>query len=117
MSYYPDDRRQQRRQKRRSLFSGMKLRLMIGGAIVLFSLFRFYSKGQINPITGKTQRVDMTVDQEVMMGLQSAPSMGQVSRDPRATQHVQRVGQELVNSFEQALYSRNEPVRLSLIHI
>ena len=111
MSYYPDDRRQQRRQKRRSLFSGMKLRLMIGGAIVLFSLFRFYSKGQLNPITGKTQRVDMTVDQEVMMGLQSAPSMGQVSRDPRATQHVQRVGQELVNSFEQALYSRNEPVR------
>lgn len=111
MSYYPDDRRQQRRQTRRSLFSGMKLRLMIGGAIVLFSLFRFYSKGQPNPITGKTQRVDMTVDQEVMMGLQSAPSMGQVSRDPRATQHVQRVGRELVSSFEQALYSRQQPVQ------
>jgi len=111
MSYYPDDRRQKRRETRRSMFSGMKLRLMIGAAIVLFSLFRFYSKGQTNPITGKTQRVDMTVDQEVRMGLQSAPSMGQPSRDARATQHVQRVGQELVNSFEQALYSRNQPVQ------
>jgi len=111
MSYYPDDRRQQRRQRRRSMFSGMKLRLLIGGAIVLFSLFRFYSKGQPNPITGNTQRVDLTVDQEVRMGLQSAPSMGQPSRNRGATQDVQRVGQELVNSFEQALYSRNPPVR------
>ena len=67
MSYY-DDRRQVRRQKRRSVFSGMKLRLMIGAGIVLFSLFRFYSKGQTNPITGKSQRVDMTIDQEIRMG-------------------------------------------------
>lgn len=111
MSYYPDDRRQQRRQSRRSIFSGMKLRLMIGAAIVLFSLFRFYSKGQTNPITGKTQRVDMTVDQEVRMGLQSAPSMGQPSRNREWTQHVDRVGRTLVNSFEQALYSRDQPVK------
>ena len=111
MSYYPDDRRTQRRQRRRSMFSGMKLRLMIGGAIVLFSLFRFYSKGQTNPITGKTQRVDMTIDQEVRMGLQSAPSMGQPSRDQRASRHVENVGRVLVNSFEQDLYSRNPPTR------
>ena len=111
MSYYPDDRRTQRRQRRRSMFSGMKLRLMIGGAIVLFSLFRFYSKGQTNPITGKTQRVDMTIDQEVRMGLQSAPSMGQPSRNQRASRHVDNVGRVLVNSFEQDLYARNPPVR------
>ncbi len=88
----------------------MKLRLLIGGAIVLFSLFRFYSKGQPNPITGKTQRVDMTIDQEIRMGLQSAPSMGHPSRDPRGTSHVRQVGLELVNSLEQALYARNPPV-------
>ena len=104
---YSNDRRYQRRQQRRSLFSGMKLRLLIGGAIVLFSLFRFYAKGQTNPITGKTQRVDMTVDQEVRMGLQSAPSMGPVSRDARSARRVEEVGRILVNSLEQALYAKN----------
>ncbi len=111
MSYYPDDRRQQRRQRRRSMFSGMKLRLLIGGAIVLFSVFRFYSKGQTNPITGKVQRVDMTVDQEVRMGMQSAPSMGAQSRDEFGQRRVDEVGYRLVNSLEQALYSRKPPVR------
>ncbi len=111
MSYYPDDRRQQRRQRRRSLFSGMKLRLMIGGAIVLFSLVRFYSKGQPNPITGKVQRVDLTVDQEIQLGLQSAPQMGQPSMNARAQRHVEEVGMKLVTRFEQHLYSREDPVR------
>ena len=112
MSYYPDDRRQQRRQRRRSMFSGLKLRLLIGGAIVLFSLFRFYSKGQTNPITGKTQRVDMTIEQEVYMGEQSAPSMGQtVPAGSRAQRDVERVGYELVNSLQSSLNDRNPPVR------
>jgi predicted Zn-dependent protease len=111
MSYYPNDRRQQRRQRRRSIFSGMKLRLMIGAAIVLFSVFRFYSKGQTNPVTGKTQRVDMTIGQEVAMGLQSAPSMGALSRDRQSTLEVERVGAILVSCLEQELYKREPPVR------
>lgn len=111
MSYYPDNPRTQRRQRRRSMFSGMKLRLMIGAAIVVFSLFRFYSKGQTNPITGKVQRVDMTIDQEIRMGLQSAPSMGQPSNDRRALAHVNQVGRRLVTRFEQVLYSREKPVQ------
>ena len=45
------------------------------------------------------------------MGLQSAPSMGQPSRDQRASRHVESVGRVLVNSFEQDLYSRNPPTR------
>lgn len=89
----------------------MKLRLLIGGAIVLFSLFRFYSKGQTNPVTLETQRVDMTIDQEVRMGLQSAPSMGPVSRDRAASARVDKIGRILVSSLEQALYSRPNPVR------
>ena len=110
MSYY-DDRRQVRRQKRRSVFSGMKLRLMIGAGIVLFSLFRFYSKGQTNPITGKSQRVDMTIDQEIRMGIQSAPQMGQPSTNPRARAHVEEVGMRLVTRLEQYLYKLETPIR------
>lgn len=111
MSYYPDNRRQQRRQRRRSIFSGMKLRLLIGAAIVLFSLFRFYSKGQVNPITGKTQRVDMTIGQEIEMGLASRRSMGYESSDRVANKRVDDVGNVLVTRLEQALLSRNPPVR------
>lgn len=111
MSYYPDDRRVQRRQKRRSLFSGMKLRLMIGGAIILFSVLRFYSKGQTNPITGKTQRVDMTIDQEIRMGIQSAPQMGAESLDSNARRRVENIGNRLVTRLEQYLYSLDEPIR------
>ncbi len=111
MSYSSDDPRSQRRQRRRSIFSGMKLRLLIGAAIVVFSLFRFYSKGQTNPITGKTQRVDMTIGQEIQMGLQSAPAMGQSSTDRRALAHVEEVGRRLETRFEQVLYARNPPVK------
>ncbi len=110
MSYY-DDRRQVRRQKRRSIFSGMKLRLLIGGAIVVFSMLRFYSKGQVNPITGETQPVDMTIDQEIRMGIQSAPQMGQLSANRRAQARVEQVGMRLVTRLEQELYRRDKPVR------
>ena len=111
MSYYPDDRRVQRRQKRRNLFSGMKLRLMIGGAIILFSVLRFYSKGQTNPITGKTQRVDMTIEQEIRMGLQSAPQMGAESLDRNAQRRIENIGSRLVTRLEQYLYSQDKPIR------
>lgn len=107
---YRQPRQQQRRQTRRSLFSGMKLRLIIGAAIVLFSLVKFYSKGQPNPITGKNQRVDLTIDQEIRMGIQSAPQMGQPSRNRRAQAHVEEVGTRLVASLEHHLYSRNPPI-------
>ncbi len=111
MSYYPNDRRQVRRQRRRNMFSGMKLRLMIGGAIVLFSLFRFYSKGQSNPVTGEKQRVDMTVGQEIQLGLQSAPQMGQPSSNYEAQARVEKIGLRMVARLEQYLYSRENPIQ------
>ncbi len=70
-------RRDPHQQRRRSSFSGLKLRLLIAGAIVLFSVISYYAKGQRNPITGKNQRVDMSVKDEIMLGLQGAPAMGQ----------------------------------------
>ena len=95
------------------MWSGMKLRILIALVIIGFSVIRYYSKGQTNPITGESQRVDMTVDQEIRMGLQAAPQMGTESNDRRANAHVQEVGMRLVNSLETDLYrsGKSNPYR------
>lgn len=97
----------QPQQRRRSfLSSGMKLRLLFAVGIVLFSLVSFWNKGQTNPVTGKVQRVDMTVKEEIMMGLQSAPQMGTPSRDRAAQNHVVQIGERLVSALNMDLNQR-----------
>lgn len=75
-----------------------------------FSLFSYYSTGQINPITGEKQRVTLSTDEEVAMGLQAAPAMIQqhqgMLQDPRAQQNLDQVGAELLNALNAWL--RNE---------
>ena len=97
----------QPQQRRRGfLSSGMKLRLLFAVGIVLFSLVSFWNKGQTNPVTGKVQRVDMTVKEEIMMGLQSAPQMGTPSRDRSAQNHVVQIGERLVSALNMDLTQR-----------
>lgn len=93
----------------RSLFgrrqrTGIPIRLIIAGAIALFSVISYFSMGDENPITGETQRVAMTPEQEIAMGLQAAPEMaaqhGGLHRDQDAQQHVDRVGRELVQAVQ-----------------
>lgn len=50
-------------------------RLGIAALMVIFSLVTYFSSRQDNPITGETQYVDLTVDQEIAIGLQAAPEM------------------------------------------
>jgi predicted Zn-dependent protease len=88
---------------RRSSFSGLKLRLLIAGAIILFSVVTFYSKGQVNPVTGEKQRVHLSVKDEIVMGLQAVTSMGQTSMNREAQSHVDRVGFQLVDALEDRL--------------
>lgn len=98
------DRSSHERQPRRSNLSGLKLRLLIAGAIILFSVVTFYSKGQLNPVTGKKQRVDMSVQEEIALGLQSVNSMGQTSLNRMANNHVDQIGFKLVDALERVLY-------------
>ena len=95
---------QQRR--RQSWFSGIKLRLLIGAGIAVFTLVNYAMKRQANPITGEPQQVDMTVNEEIMLGLQSAPQMGMPSRNYAASARVARVGHELVAALEAQLASQ-----------
>ena len=81
---------------------GLKIRLLIGAGIILFSLFKYYAKRNTNEYTGKSQSVDLTVEQEIALGIQSAPQMaaqhGGLHPDQQAQQLVDKVGAKLVNN-------------------
>jgi predicted Zn-dependent protease len=111
MSYDRSDQaygRSQPETRRRGNFSGLKLRLLIGAAIILFSVVSFYGKGQPNPITGENQRVAMAVAEEVRLGQESVPQMGIRSRNRIASAHVEQIGNELVNAFIRQLEKSNK---------
>jgi beta-barrel assembly-enhancing protease len=74
----------------------------IGLAIIIaiISLVSYFSLSEFNPITGETQRIDMTVEQEIALGFQAAPELAQqhggLSRDQRTQEYVRAVGQRIV---------------------
>ncbi|MDE0598249.1 MAG: M48 family peptidase, partial [Dokdonia donghaensis] len=57
--------------------SGLKIRLLIGVAIVAFALFKNCSNKEENPYTGKTQSITMSPEEEIAIGLQHAPAMAE----------------------------------------
>lgn len=85
--------------------SGLKLRLLIAGAIVLFSLFSYMRQSDVNQITGETQRVAISEEEEIALGLQSAPQMalqhGGEHPNERYQTIVDQVGDNLVRALNQ----------------
>ena len=73
------------------------------------ALFSYYGKTQVNPLTGEKQQVGMSPEQEVAMGLQSAPQMAQeyggLYPDQKLQAQVSKVGRNIVNVFESHLAS------------
>jgi beta-barrel assembly-enhancing protease len=55
--------------------SGCSGRLIMAAAIALFSIIAYFGSKQDNPITGETQYVNITPEQEIALGLQAAPQM------------------------------------------
>ena len=79
-------------------------RLLIGIIMAVVALFAYFSKTQVNPVTGKKQQVSLTPQEEVAIGLQSAPQMaaeyGGLYRDEKVQFLVKKVGQGIVQSTE-----------------
>jgi beta-barrel assembly-enhancing protease len=75
-------------------------RLIIAGVIALVSLISYLGTRVENPITGETQYIDMTVEQEIALGLQAAPEMaaqyGGLHPDERVQAQIRSIGQKLV---------------------
>lgn len=72
--------------------------------MALIAVIGYYSKNQVNPITGEKQHIDLTPEQEVAMGLQSAPQMAQeyggLYQDNEVQQQAKAVGYKLVKQVE-----------------
>ncbi len=79
-----------------------KIRILIGIAIVAFAFIQKCNNKEENPYTGRVQHINMTADQEIAIGVQSAPEMAQqhggLYPDERMQALVDAVGQRLVNN-------------------
>ena len=76
--------------------------LIIALVMGAFTLFKYYGQSSVNEITGEKQYLSMTPEQEIAMGLQSAPQMaeefGGLSNNQQATTLVKQVGRRIVQN-------------------
>ncbi len=77
-------------------------RLIMAALVAVGSIVMYLSSRQQNPVTGETQYVDLTVNQEIAMGLQAAPEMEQQygGLDPSQSDQaiVDQVGQQVLQN-------------------
>jgi len=82
----------------------LRSRLLVGLILAVVSIFSYFSKMQVNPVTGKRQAVTMTPQQEIAMGLQSAPQMaaefGGLYQNQKLQDLVKTVGSKVVSNSE-----------------
>jgi predicted Zn-dependent protease len=73
---------------------------LIAGLIALVSIITYFSASQDNPVTGETQHIDITVDQEIALGLQASPEMaaqfGGLDPDQDAQALLDQIGNRIV---------------------
>ncbi len=85
--------------RRRSMLNG---RLLIALAMAAIALCSYYAKRSVNPVTGETQHIGMSAEQEIALGLQAAPEMAQqhggLSPNAQARALVEQVGRKLVGA-------------------
>ncbi len=76
--------------------------IIIAVVMAGFAFCRYYSNSSTNEITGETQHISMSPEQEIALGLQSAPEMAQemggLSSNQQMTAIVEQVGQKVVRN-------------------
>ena len=77
-------------------------RLIMGLGIALIGWFMYMNQVEENPVTGEKQHVAISPDQEIRLGLESAPEMakemgGELPSDDPREQEVQKIGNFLVS--------------------
>jgi beta-barrel assembly-enhancing protease len=82
------------------MFRVTKMRFLIAIAIAAFSIITYFSNSEFNPVTEEKQRISMTVEQEIALGLQATPKLAQqyggLHPDEKARAYVKKVGQDMV---------------------
>ena len=81
---------------------GLSIRIIIGLVVAGFSLFSYFASQEFNPVTGENQYISMTPQQEIALGLQSAPELiqefGGVYQDQEVQDLVDEIGRNLINT-------------------
>ena len=79
-----------------------KIRIVIGLAIVAFAFMRKCASTETNPYTNREQAIALDPQEEIMLGVQSAPQMaaqhGGLYPDESLQAYVDRVGDKLVRN-------------------
>lgn len=81
---------------------GIPIKLILAAGIILFALFKYWSNSETNEWTGRKQHITLNADQEIAIGLRSAPQMAQqhggLYPDQALQNKIDQIGQRLVNS-------------------
>ena len=79
-------------------------RIAVALVIAAISLITYFASSEFNPITGETQQVALTPNQEIAMGLQAAPEMadrhGGLYRDKETQRYLDDICTRLINNSE-----------------
>jgi len=79
-------------------------RLLVGIVIAVIGAAYYFCHTEVNPVTGEKQHITLTPQDEVAIGLQSAPrmaaEMGGLSPVREAQDYVRRIGQKVVAGSE-----------------
>ncbi|MEO0408998.1 MAG: M48 family metallopeptidase [Cyanobacteria bacterium P01_A01_bin.135] len=80
--------------------SRLLFRLIIGAAFALLGLFSYFSSSSENPVTGETQRVKLTPEEEIALGRQARDELigqaGGLYPDDVLQSYIDEVGAEVV---------------------
>jgi predicted Zn-dependent protease len=80
------------------------LRLLLALLVVAGTLFSYFRNTQVNPVTGEKQRVSLTPEEEIQLGLKSAPQMaaefGGLHTDRTQQIRIKGIGKKLVSYSE-----------------
>lgn len=82
--------------------SGLTILIAVG--IAIFSLIKYCSNKSVNPVTGKTEYVSLTPEEEIALGLQSrqqlAQQFGGLHPDEQAQNTIDRIGNKIVQNSD-----------------
>src|SRR5262245_39380053 len=81
-----------------------RTRLIIGAIIAIIAVIGYFMKTEKNPVTGEKQKVSLTIDQEIRLGIQSAPEMieqfGGEYPDRRQQNYLDQIGARILSATE-----------------
>jgi len=86
-----------------------KGRLIFAAIIAIMSLVSYFGSRQDNAVTGETQYIGITVDQEIALGLQAAPQMAEEFGGEDPDQSAQALVDDLGNLVVQSSPASQTP--------